>query len=76
MGSTGFSLQEATSADIDEMGRILLAAMGWEPVIQAFNEALTPVENQAVARSMLEGKMTVGLEIGACKAWKVVDESG
>ena len=76
MGSLGFSLQEATSADIDELARIMISAMSWDPVIQVFNQALTGAESQAVGRSMIEGKMTVGVQLGACKAWKVVDDTG
>lgn len=76
MGSTGFSLLEATYADIDEMSAITGSAMSWDPVIQTFNQALTPAETHLLGRSLMEGRMSVGLEIGACKAWKVVTDDG
>lgn len=76
MGSMGFALQVAESADLEEMTRVFLRSMSWDPVVTTLNEAVTPEEAHAAARAMLEGKMTVGLEIGACKAYKVVDENG
>jgi hypothetical protein len=75
MGSTGFTLQEATSVDLDGMTDIMLRAMSWDSIVKTLNQGLTPAEARAVGKSMLQGRMTVGLELGACRAWKVVDES-
>jgi hypothetical protein len=75
MASTGFSLQEAISADFDEMTRILLRSMSWGPIVNTLNAAVTPAEAHAVSKTMLQGKMTVGLEIGAIKVYKMVDEN-
>jgi hypothetical protein len=76
MASRGFSLQEAVSADLDEMTHILLRSMSWDPIVKTLNAAVTPEEAHAVSKAMLHGKMTVGLEIGAIKVYKVVDENG
>jgi hypothetical protein len=35
-------LQEAVSADLDEMTRIFLHSMSWDPIIKMLNEAVTP----------------------------------
>jgi hypothetical protein len=69
-------LEEAVSSDLDEMTRIFLRSMSWDPITKALNEAVSPEDAHAVGRAMLEGKMTVGLELGAWKAYKVVDEHG
>ena len=76
MASRGFSLQEAVTADLDEMTHILLRSMSWDPIVKTLNAAVTPEEAHAVSKAMLQGKMTVGLEIGAIKVYKVVDENG
>jgi hypothetical protein len=76
MGSTGFTLQEATSVDLDDMTDVMLRAMSWDPIVKTLNQYLTPAEAHAVGRSMLQWRMTLGLELGAYRAWKVVDENG
>jgi hypothetical protein len=64
MASRGFSLQEAVSADLDEMTR-MLGSHRKDTERSGHSE-----EAHAVSKAMLQCKMTVGLEIGAIKDTK------
>ena len=72
---SGFELQEATVADLDDLVSVQMQAMSWDPILVELQRGRTFEDLVEFGKTLLKGRLTIGAELGACKTWKIVELS-
>lgn len=69
----GFELREATVADLEDLVIVQMQAMSWDPILVELQRGRTFEDLVEFGKTLLQGKLTIGAELGACKTWKIVE---